>query len=831
MVKVVSFDCETHLIQPGLLAPPLVCASMATEDGACLLSAAEARDVFRGILESSATWANANNSFDAGVMLADAERQSRAAYESLVELVFRKYERAEVHDVLLAQALDAVAGGHLYRLPNGQDMRHPVTGEVKGRYSLDIVSWLVLGRSDAKARDFWRLRYAILEHVPPADWPPDAREYPVDDARNARDTTLVQLGLEGCKRREHEWVLPQGLTCEMCLHCGVKLGFGETSACVERALPAKPFRNLDGMPRAARLDLALHLGSTHGLRTDRAWIEALAAKTSARAAKYRSDHTEFFHAGHELGCLKRMEAAGVTPEQAAALGPRLDEDGKVKAPTVHCVTSCKDGKEKGPLIARMVAEAYGATGLCPACQGRGRRPGAKGNDVGCKAQYFKHEPGAITCGGTGLDLRTARQMPRSDGGDVKCDRDAKTESGDERLMSFADDEHEKIATTYLPFLRRGVDAPLTLSANAILETLRVSYNGPIQQMPREGEARTAFRARPGYVFFSDDYSGIELCTLAQVCLWTVGFSQMAKIINETGDPGGLHAAFGAQMLGVDAVAFKAKVKAGDAEAKKFRQAAKAANFGFPGGMGAAKLVAAKRKKNEGETVAPDGKVYSGIRFCLLLGGAERCGARKVTTWRDRDTPPVCEACCVQAEILRERWLSFFPEIPRYFSYVKGKTERDGSIQLAGLPYQRREHWLPGTVRGGVGFTDGSNGHFQTLAAYLGTTAHWRASVECYVDRTSVLYGTTRLPFFVHDELFGETKTDIAHLTAPRVASIMEATGAEVVPNVVTKVEPALSRAWLKAMEPAYAADGRLIPWEDSEAGAKYLKKKGWLLNV
>lgn len=42
-----------------------------------------------------------------------------------------------------------------------------------------------------------------------------------------------------------------------------------------------------------------------------------------------------------------------------------------------------------------------------------------------------------------------------------------------------------------------------------------------------------------------------------------------------------------------------------------------------------------------------------------------------------------------------------------------------------------------------------------------------------------------------------------------------------------KVEPALSRRWLKAMEGYTDESGRLAPWEDGPAGRKYLAEKGW----
>ena len=816
MEKLVAFDTETHLIQPGLLAPPLVCASYADESRACLLSADEARFVFRELLQSNAIVAGANLPFDIAVMAADAERRG----ENLLPLIFAKYERGEVHDIIVAQSLDAIAGGHLFKDPRngGGPLRDPATGEHAGRYSLSVCCDLVLGRQTAKVNDFWRERYALLERVPMPDWPWEARQYPIDDAVNTRDVALVQRGT-GTSPAAHEWVETKYDT--RCEHCNTELTFADPGPCT-RTEARRPFRNLTGMVRECRADLALHLGALWGLRVNKAWLDTLEAKVDDQHQQHQEAFAEFFKSGHKPGCLRR---------------PR-NPDG-----SVNCVSGCDDGKENGPLLRRRIALAYNVPpdAPCRSCGGSGRRRKPNGNEVNCSPRNF---PGEECCDGTGLDLyeippgtdgaRAWRAMvPRTDGGGICANRDALIESGDEQLMAYGDDEFEKIRTTYVPFLRRGVEAPLCLSPNILVSSFRTSYYGPIQQMPRDGEVRTSFEARPGRLFASCDYSGIELCTLAQVCLWTVGFSRMADIINETGDPGGLHAAFGAQMLGTDPTEFKKRVKAGDKAAKDFRQAAKAANFGFPGGMGAAKLVLAKRKKNEGKTYSPTGpnadkagRFYWGIRFCILLGGAEACGVDRVVKWKERDTPPVCRACCVQAEVLRERWLAAFPEMPKYFDFVNRMVDAIGEVRLP----------FPGSTRGGVGFTDGANGHFQELAALLAKTALWDVTAECYVDPASPLYGTTRIPFFVHDEIFADTLEAVAHLTAPRIGLIMEETGTKpregaprgLVPDVKIKVEPALSRRWLKAMEPAFDA-GQLIAWENSAAGRKYLKEKGWEL--
>ena len=80
------------------------------------------------------------------------------------------------------------------------------------------------------------------------------------------------------------------------------------------------------------------------------------------------------------------------------------------------------------------------------------------------------------------------------------------------------------------------------------------------------------RLKPGSglnVFSSIDYSAIELCTLAQACVTLLGRSTMADTINASGDPGSLHTAMGARLLGIDFETMQARVKAKEPVAVAF----------------------------------------------------------------------------------------------------------------------------------------------------------------------------------------------------------------------------------------------------------------------
>lgn len=109
--------------------------------------------------------------------------------------------------------------------------------------------------------------------------------------------------------------------------------------------------------------------------------------------------------------------------------------------------------------------------------------------------------------------------------------------------------------------------------NVIRNTGRTSCSRPnFQQLPREGGIRNLFKAKEGHTFIITDYSSIELSTLAQTVYDRYGSSIMREKINSGAD---LHKYYASILFSVP-----------ESNVEKWqRQAAKAANFGFPGGLG------------------------------------------------------------------------------------------------------------------------------------------------------------------------------------------------------------------------------------------------------
>ncbi len=284
---------------------------------------------------------------------------------------------------------------------------------------------------------------------------------------------------------------------------------------------------------------------------------------------------------------------------------------------------------------------------------------------------------------------------------------------------------------------------------------------------------------------------------------------MADAINSTGSPSVAHAMLGAKLARLpDWQTFERERKRKDEVGRKlgdYRSSSKAGNFGFPGGMGEAKLVLAKRREPGAETIGPDGRVWKGLRFCILIGGESACGKQKVTEWKDRPIPPTCLRCLEEAKKLRQDWFDVWPENREYFNIMAESVDKHGYLQ----------HHVDGTIRGGVEFTQACNGLFQNLSAQGAKAALRRAARECW-DRTqnSPLFGTRVIAFF-HDELFGEVPIDRSSDAMARLRVVMVEEMQKILPDVKVDAEPALMRdAWAKGAEPVYN-NGRLVPWESA----------------
>lgn len=837
----VGLDTETHLTQPGLRIPPLVCGSLAmlsagpSLDGA-ILNKADALKAFCQVLENpDKILIGANIPYDLAVL---ATELAKIGIDAMPQ-IYQAFADNRIYDIQNAEALDAIAGGYLGKDPRtGGELKNPETGR-RGRYSLSMCVDLVLGRQDAKANDEWRKRYAELENIPLSQWPRPAIDYPIDDAKNTIEVALAQTGHLPKQLFRHAWSRDGE-----CVQCGTnKL----TPTCQGKRM----HRNLYDLSNQVWTAYAMHMGAAWGFRVNQASVNLIA------------EYTE------------RKRAANVQP---------FIDAGIYRA----------DGTMNQSVLKRLVSFAYGSQATCPVCGGTGKvaspsNPRSKINCFGVDADGNRIK----TCDGTGHLLATT--VPRSEKEGVSFGRDTLNESGDDFLMSLATFlEDAKVLKDYVPFLRTAKtpiaghaadcpvhknmyskdcacpgpyrDIPLTLSPNPILDTGRVSYDGYIQLFPRKPgfvdretgiyipSLRECIEARDGYVFASVDYDSGELVTHAQSCLWIVGESNLAKALIAGVKP---HNALGATMIGMSYEEFQKRIK--EPFCKNARQAAKPPNFGYPGGMGPARLVIQAREQgpNTPHHSGPhlvqddDGNLvpgYKGLRFCILMDGADSCGtAGMVYEWKGRPIKPICRRCLDCAIRLKDVWLRQWPENRPYFNFVQDCIDNGQEVTHSMLnrwphlrdwyspgtrlePGQIMQH-VSGRVRGGGEFNALANGFFQGLLGDLAKAAVRRISRECY-DNTvriptqqyynskkssyagggSPLYGS-RLIVFLHDEVLPELPIDVAHDAAHRIGEIMVEEMMLYCPDLAAaaKAPPALMYQWNKLAEPVYHR-GKLVPW-------------------
>jgi DNA polymerase-1 len=352
------------------------------------------------------------------------------------------------------------------------------------------------------------------------------------------------------------------------------------------------------------------------------------------------------------------------------------------------------------------------------------------------------------------------ELVKTDGDDVALDDATCKKTGDPVLVAYANySSLAKVVSTDIPILLKGTDKPIQTRFEPLLETGRTSSSSPnIQNIKRLVGMRECFRPRPGYVFVDADYAMLELCTWAQTCLWALGRSRLAEVLNAGDDP---HLEFAAQILGVAYQEAKARREAGDEEVDQKRLVAKVGNFGFPGGLGKDSFVE-----------------YAASSY-------------KVTI-----TPE-------KAVELKHFWERSWPEARAYFRWIESK-EVDGKISL--------QRFITGSWRSGMRYTVACNDPFQSLGATAATWAGYDLARACYYERDHILFGS-RPVNFIHDQYLVEVLDDYyAHDRAMAVASIMVRAAKRAIPDVTPKVEPLLCRYWSKKAKAIYDENKRLVPW-------------------
>lgn len=175
MSNLVSVDCETFLIRPGLVAPRLVCMSIASENlvPPLLLDAKQGMSWISTVLRTQPTILVGHNvTYDLSVVCAEDP--------SLVPVVFNAYLNGRIRDTRIREKLYDIAKGD-HRFYRDREDEEGKAKMVRSIYSLDRLVFKHF-KHVLKKEGTWRLKYAELRDVPIAKWPEDAKSYAIGDA-------------------------------------------------------------------------------------------------------------------------------------------------------------------------------------------------------------------------------------------------------------------------------------------------------------------------------------------------------------------------------------------------------------------------------------------------------------------------------------------------------------------------------------------------------------------------------------------------------------------------------------------------------------------------
>lgn len=449
-----SFDLETHLSQPGLAAPPIVCASVAelapgTER---LLSKAEGLDALTGMLSAGETIIGQTIDYDMGCAAA---------------------ERPE----LLSKIFDAIAAGLITSADVIEKLHRNAIGTLDDRAvggnALDDLELRYLGidRSEEK-QNGWRRRYALLENTPISEWPDDAVQYPRRDARGVFDVVLRQLGERGPRLHDYveeadgEGVTPNAVRA-VCRHCRHVLGFETAPECPtgERA----KHKNLHCLAQEMRAVWMLRLASIWGMRTDPAMVSHV---TGEIRQKHEESRARFF----EVGIVR--------------VRPCNKKDGEFERADSIPIEWLDAAALRLPAGVAWVPERLADIERC-------RKALAKGRPI-----RFAEDKGVLK---ELVSKAYAGDPPMTEGGEkrgpeISTSRDTLTESGDQLLEEYGETgANEKLFSSFVEVLESGARVPICPGFDSTKATQRTSYFQPnLQQLPRKGGVRECFVPR-GYV--------------------------------------------------------------------------------------------------------------------------------------------------------------------------------------------------------------------------------------------------------------------------------------------------------------------------------------------
>lgn len=759
---IVAFDCETHRIGPGNIAPPVVCGifSWRNDNGPANgidtnISGNHPDDCLEDKIEWLLTDPDLrvvthNGGFDYAAIC--------RTWPRLIPAVYALLRSGRATDTLWREKLlNLSTSGRLdqVELPDGtfKPLRYRLQDLVENYLGLDI-------SADKEGdEDAWRLNFDSLDGLQAEDYPEEARKYAISDGEYTLQVCYAQ------EARKAQWQMASTETEEVQLFKSFVLQL--MSAWGMAVDPAA----------TAEMEAAV----TKVIEENRTLLEAegiLRAQDSV-GQPYARDLTRAYDLLVAHGLVDPFGTSDELVEWTPYADFLREEGIKFKQ------TTGKPGSLNTKCLQDYLSDLYHRLGELP----------------------------TMTAGG-------------SRGPQIKCDAEIQEYlAGKDPVMAqyYERQALQKLVTQMIPMLRSG--SVVHPSYDAVKETGRTSsFDGGkrriegkeqriypsvnIQQIPNEIrglDPRRCFRPRKGTVFFDVDITGLELACVGHVTYELLGESVHRDLYNAGVD---LHGYLGAQLAlnsdesahpllrdfqtacrdeGIRAYpmavyeAFQL-LKVHDEEDvrkfyKHFRNFAKPVGLGFPGGLGPATMVEFARKT-----------------YGVVLTEE-------------------------QAYAFREFWRVTYPEMPRFFDWINGQTDQFNTGRGGETLY---EYITPmGMVRRGATFCAAANGTcMQSPGAEAATTGAILVSQACY-DPTagpdgspSVLYGCRPIAF-VHDQIIGETTRDRTLWSAQceEVARLIRVGAEMVLTSIKMRTDEALlTHVWSKAAVPVRNEQGNLIPW-------------------
>ena len=354
-------------------------------------------------------------------------------------------------------------------------------------------------------------------------------------------------------------------------------------------------------------------------------------------------------------------------------------------------------------------------------------------------------------------------LPVTDTGKTQCSREVLETIGEgyhtgiDALLAMG--TNEKALTTYLlPWQGNDKIFP---EYDILKDSGRMSCKKPnIQNVPRAGRIRGCIVPSPGMVFCAIDFSQLELCSLSQVIKENLPHvePEMLNAINAGLD---LHCLTGSTIAGIPYDEFIDNLS----DYKEYRQMAKAANFGFPGGLGNKTF-----------------KDFAKASYGLIL-----------------DDKTVAK--------IKKAYFKTFPDVRAYLDNIESYlTDTDEGT------FYRCEQLFTDRVRmvKKEKYCAAANTFFQGLAADGIKHALIKAFEYCWFEDKECY------PIMIiHDEIIFELPEDADMSPRASVLSEIMVNAMQTWLPDVTNIQaaPALMKRWEKEAEPVFDKEGDLIIWE------------------